>query len=573
MNRRAMLFGYALLAQLATPAAVAFGGEPPAPAITAIQQEIARTMQLEIEGLPKPHHVAVTLIGEEATAVEANLGSIVSKDHNRDRVLKLEMRVGDPSFDSFNFLGTEQEAVLVVPAPMEDDGVLIRQTLWLMADRVYKNASETFEAKRAHVESMAQGTDEVPDFSQAPVVKFQERAHDVIPSVDVLATLAREASAVFMAHPNIHRSFVRAGARARTRTFVDSAGTVIEDGSILVRVEIVAQTQADDGMMLTDHVTVLSGVVGDLPAASEVAAQAKALAERLEEARVAPVVDDYAGPVLFEGRAGPQLLRFLLADELSATPPPEPAASADASAGSSLSSRVGWRVLPLGFEVVDDPTVAAHAGHPLIGRYGFDDEGVRAERVGVVGDGTLLSLLSSRTPSVTMVKSNGHGRSGTSGHARGRASNMLVTVRDGMDEPSLRRRLLAAARAEGLDYGIIVAGLDEPALTHSEGVMGSSHLPEPAQIYRLRAGSKPERVRGGLLQGLRSRDLRHIVAAGRRPYAYSYMASSSPIRVPGVFGGDITTSIVAPSVLMPDVDVTKPTAPHPLPPIVTRPSR
>ena len=95
---------------------------------------------------------------------------------------------------------------------------------------------------------------------------------------------------------------------------MNSAGSTIEDGANLLRIEIVARTQADDGMVLADHASFASRSFEDLPSTEVLTKAAKELAVRLEKLRVAPVVDDYAGPVLFEGKAAPQLLRFLLAD-------------------------------------------------------------------------------------------------------------------------------------------------------------------------------------------------------------------------------------------------------------------
>ena len=544
------------------------------PASKALMQEIERAKGLELPGMPRPHHIATTLIGEHQCIVEASLGALIHSDRDQSRAIKVELRVGEPSFDSSNFLGAAEEPVVVAPAPLDDDPEALRRTVWLLADRAYKNATETFEAKRAHYESMAQQRSDVADFAAAAVESFRNTTAPALPPNAPYADLAKEVSAVFSGHSQIHRSVVRILSRRRNRTLVTSEGTSIEDANLSIRVEIVAWTQADDGMVLADCASFTSRRFEDLPTAKRLVAMAEEVASRLEKVRTAPVVDDYAGPVLFEGRASPQLLRFLLADELSDTAAPEP--SAGAASSSALASRVGGRVLPLGFEVTDDPSLGSHEGLALSGGYMFDDEGVRAQRVAVVREGKLQALLSSRMPSERLSVSNGHGRAGIAGHARGRVSNLLVSTRQGRPAASLRARLLAAARHEGLDHAIVVAGFDEPSLTEhamstSAGTAGGVVLPRPTEVYRIRAGAPPELVRGAAIQALRTRDLRHVMEAGRDLNAYSYLASSSPVRAPGAFGGEIPTTIVAPSLLMPDADVTRPTSPHPLPPIASKP--
>jgi hypothetical protein len=330
---------------------------------------------------------------------------------------------------------------------------------------------------------------------------------------------------------------------------------------------------ADDGMVLTDFFQVASTRSEPLPSLEELKAKAEELALRLLRLRNAPVVESYSGPVLFEGRASAQLLRFLLAEELSATPPPAPKEGGSQS-DDRASMRVGARVLPVDFDVIDDPTSAHFVGFPVIGGFVFDDEGVRAERVDVVRGGMLRSLLSSRIPSLFSDVSNGHGRAGLLGHARGRASNLWVRTNSGLSPQALRDRLMAAAKREGLEKAILIVGLDEPSLT--DGVTGSAQdfhavLPRVTEAYRITSKGRLELVRGLVLPSLRSRDLRQVLAAGREVCVHSYMASTSPFRTSRSMGGEIPTSIVAPSLLLPDVDV-EPTESHrPLPPIVTKP--
>jgi len=93
------------------------------------------------------------------------------------------------------------------------------------------------------------------------------------------------------------------------------------------------------------------------------------------------------------------------------------------------SSRVGLRVLPKGFSVIDDPGLSRWDGTTLLGGYPIDDEGVVAQRVELVQNGILRRLLMSRTPSKEFRGSNGHGRYGYSTGAVGWPSNLVVRAR------------------------------------------------------------------------------------------------------------------------------------------------
>jgi len=463
--------------------------------------------------------------------------------------------VGTNAFDSSNYFGVAEEPIVAVPAPLDNNTIALRHALYLAADRAYKSAVNVFEAKRAHRETLANEQSPIDDFSSAPVERSWRNTTHSLPSIETHAAFARCASSIFLQHPDVHRSSVRIVAQILSRTFVDSAGTMIEDSTPRLRVETTATTQADDGMVLVDRDTFASLDFSDMPSGCLIAHRAEEIATWLDRLRAAPIAPDYAGPVLFEGQAAPQIFRTLLADELSATPFPEPRETTEA-ASSYLSTRIGSRILPLGFDVTDDPTQVRMAQHPLLGSYAFDDQGVRAQAVRLVEDGVLKNLLSSRTPSRAVAASNGHGRAGGLGDARGRVSNLWLTSRSGLSPTALRSRLLQAAKREGLQYAMVITRLDEAT--------------NPTELYRVWNDGRIELLRGARLEGLRTRDMRQILAAGRDANAHSYWASNSPWPTPSRRSGSIPTTIVAPSVLFPDADIMAPVPPFALLPLAPR---
>jgi hypothetical protein len=69
-----------------------------------------------------------------------------------------------------------------------------------------------------------------------------------------------------------------------------------------------------------------------------------------------------------------------------------------------------------------------HVRSQLIGGYKIGDEGVAAQRIDVVKNGVLKTLLTSRIPSANNQTSNGHARRTADGGAfRGSAANLFVT--------------------------------------------------------------------------------------------------------------------------------------------------
>src|SRR5690606_14098180 len=194
------------------------------------------------------------------------------------------------------------------------------------------------------------------------------------------------------------------------------------------------------------------------------------LARGLVRLREAPVVENYTGPLLFEGVAAGQLLERLLRDQLSGAPAPEMPGGFRPQRR-SWASRSGLRVVCGGFSLVDDPGMTRLGDQTLVSGYRFDEEGVPAERVQLVENGTLKKLLMSRTPSKEMSSSNGHA-------ARhhftmvGRPSTLILSTNRGLSRQRLRARLLQRIQEEQLPHGFIIRQLQEPVAGMLAASMG-----------------------------------------------------------------------------------------------------
>lgn len=563
-------------------AAAATEQPPPAPdqaqllTLSALGDEVERAQaSLRLPGFPEPHYLAANVLDHDHVFVNATLGQAVSDSQRRSRLLQTEVRVGTAEFDSSGFMGAESP-LSTQEVPYEHNYEALRRELWLALDSAFKGAVSTYEAKRG--QRLTQTAQEKPaDFTPARASRWLSGAPvPELPRARYMK-LARAVSEVFRAYPDIQESGVSIMAATERRYFASSEGSQVIEPSALMEISIWARAQADDGMALAHFASFCSVTPDILPADAELLAAARRVADELTLLRKAPVVENYGGPVLFEAMSAPQLLRVLLSEEFSGTPPPE-APGGPLLESSYLSSRVGWKVLPPDVSVVDDPTLTELHGSPLIGGYHYDDEAVPGQRVQLASGGKLLGLLMSRTPSKQFSGSNGHGRGGLSGYVRARPSNLIFDSNAGLSPARLRAKLLQAAREEGLKYAMIVRQLDEPRLTggvlEQERVPANSGpvLPRPILIYRLGLDGKEQLVRGATLQSINARDLRYMLGVGARKSAFGYFAPSTVLPSVGAYAGDIPTSIVSPELLVRDIDVRRPTAPHKRPPLLTAPT-
>jgi predicted Zn-dependent protease len=220
-----------------------------------------------------------------------------------------------------------------------------------------------------------------------------------------------------------------------------------------------------------------------------------------------------------------------------------------------LEDRMNRPILPPYISVVDDPTVKTVNNRKLIGYYSIDDQGVPAKRVSLVDGGLLTDFLMSRRPGKGRLQSNGHGRNGAPGRETPQISNLIVTAKDGKSLEELKKELLKAAKEERLEYGIIIRASN----TSGNGVIGN-----PVMTYRVKVSDgKEELVRTGGAGGLNVQGLRHLIAVGND--------STAANRLVGTGGAETPTSVVAPSVLVEEISLDKPSGTQQKPSLITHP--
>jgi hypothetical protein len=173
----------------------------------------------------------------------------------------------------------------------------------------------------------------------------------------------------------------------------------------------------------------------------------------------------------------------------------------------------------------------------------------------MVEGGLLTNLLMSRRPGKGRLQSNGHGRNGYPGREAPQVSNLIVTVKDGKSYDDLKKELIRVAKEERLDYGIIIKGVNSG---------GNSPVGTPVLTYRIRVSDgKEELVRVAGASGINIQGLRHIVAVGNDSVASN--------RLVGTSGAETPTTIIAPSVLVEEISLSKPSGTQQKPSLITHP--
>ena len=566
--------------------------------IDALYQEIGRSMKsLRLGGAKDPYFISYKVTEVHVKDVAASLGSTTSDRDRHFVVLEAHVHVGSYQFDNSNFVFPGRESVdgiAQISMPLEATPKLARRSAWIATDAAYKEALEQLRAKQDALRSGASGGEtDVPSYSKA--AKISDVKTVLVPKLEDLEGIRKRAenlSRSFKGQDWVRDSRVSFTSFLERRWLLNSEGTRIHDTRRVSGVAVVAMGQAEDGQEISQFYTHYGETAADLPNDKELGKQAKDISKQLQNLAKAPLVEQYTGPVLFEGDGAVGIVQHSLAVHLSGTPLPVGLSDQDSLRfGGDLVNRVGQRVLNKNISVVDDPTKKKWKKTSLIGTYRVDDEGVPAERVEVVKRGKLLSLLMSRTPSSQLAKSNGHARlSMPGGIFRGSATNLFLQSKGGLSKKALRKRLQKEVRDQGLPYGIIVTQFNDPSLTMSDelsrfrlfqllSTLDRDAPPTATTAYKLFPNGKTELVRGVQLRPIRVRAWKDILAVSKQVSLKNFLQSTDDpflIRLAG--GGDgyvpssgIESSVVTPDLLFEELDIKTSAAGRRPPPSVPAP--
>jgi TldD protein len=558
--------------------------------LRAMRDEMARSKtRLELPALGneqpvRPYYIEYRLLDVDLREVVAEFGTLLTTEHTRNRFMNVEARVGNYKLDNSNFISDDGFRGFIGSqgsVGIDRDYDSLRQDLWIATDQAFKQAADQYSRKRAYLNSLARQTD-IDDFSKVQPVQIIEPLVNPDWSNRNWEQEARDASGALRLFPEIYESRVTYYLVYVTEYLLTSEGTEIRTNHSYAAIEAGMDTLAKDGMQLNHLYATYAPKPADLPNADTVRKGLNVAASELMALRSAEPAQDYTGPVLFEARAAAPLLAQVFGPALNGARPPvsfQPVVEQMLSGlggHSDWAGRLGARVLPNTVSLVDDPSAKEFHGTPLLGEYAVDDEGVRAQKLTLVENGTLKALLMSRRPGPDSDQSNGHGRAGFLADARPTMSNLIFSSTETLSPADLKKKFLDSCREEKLQYCLVVREMDNPALSilnqedFSEllasfggGAGNGDRL--PLLVYRVYpADGHEEVIRGARIIGLNTRALRNIAGIGNDNFVYNYMQSQVAGfagTALGAFGsaqiaqGGLPATVVAPSLLFEEVEV------------------
>ena len=493
--------------------------------LEALLTELERSQtQLKMNQVQAPYYIEYRVNEVEDLGIEAAFGALRENQHIHVRVLRVVVRVGDYKQDSYFARGQGETSIL----PLDNDPIALRRQLWLATDQAYKAAGQALAEKQAGLKQFSVDPNPVDDFAKArPVVAVEPTASLRVDEAGWKKTL-QDATSLYKQYPDMQSMTASARFTANNEYLVNSEGTVTRSGKTTYTVQLNSSAQAADGMRLSRSPAYMVARPEELPTRDALIGDTKKMLETVVALRQAPIVEEeYRGPVLFAADAADDIVASLIGQNVLGHKPQlgKPNRTTGAFATSYKT-----RVLPNFLSIVDDPTLNVFQGKSLVGSYDLDSEGVKAQAVNVIENGTLTNYLVGRQPIRDFPASNGHGRAAPGSFPGPSLGVLLVKSSEEQRAEDLKKKIIQMVTDQGKPYGYRVETLGP----------GNS----PRLLYRVYAkDGHEELVRGAVFSELDIRALRSdLIAVGNDP-----LVSNRP--------GGTPTTIICPSLLFGELEV------------------
>jgi TldD protein len=492
--------------------------------LEALLTELDRSKaQLKMDQVGPPYYIEYRVNDVDDYSAEAAFGALRENQRVRYRVLRVVVRIGDYKQDSYYGQGMGETNIL----PLDNDPIALRHQIWLATDDAYKAAGQALTEKQAALKQFSAETNPVDDFAKAAVVTQLDPTVALQLDETSWNKTIEDVTGLYRQYPEVQNVTASVRFSATNEYLVNSEGTVTRIGKKTYSVQLNSTAQAADGMRLSRNPFWMVAKADELPAHDQLIAESKKMLDTLTALLKAPIVEEeYRGPVLFAPDAADDVIASLVGSNVLGRKPQlgRPNRTIGAFATSYKT-----RVLPNFLTIVDDPTLKNFQGKSLVGNYDVDDDGVKAQPVTVVDNGTLVNYLVGRQPIRDFPASNGHDRAGTGTFPAPNLGVLVVKSSEAQSADALKQRVIQMITEQGKPYGYRV------------DTLGPGNAPR--LLYRIYPDGHEELVRGAVFNELDVRALRSdLMAVGNDPLVSNR-------------AGGIATTVISPSLLFDELEV------------------
>jgi TldD protein len=536
--------------------------QTPVPAVmTALQDELDRSMAALSSGDPPVYFISYTVADRQFSEVSGSNGAVLTSTENRGRWLEVQTRVGSYQLDDTHKLGDRQPSWTSpgTNLALDNDIPVLRREIWRETDRQYRAASEALIKVKTNQQVQVQTAEgSAPDFSHEGPHTSISAPVEIHVDRKPWEERVRKYTAAFSTSPAVLNSLATFTALGLNQYQANSEGTKLVFGQVHYRLELYVQSKAPDGMDIDRYANFDWLTPKDAPDDKTVFERIHTMIQETEALDKAPLVDPYAGPALLTGRATAVFFHEVFGHRA------EGFRQKDINEGQTFTSKVGERILPEFISIKDDPTEARFNGQMLLGNYAFDDEGVPARNVQLIDHGVLKTFLMGRSPLVSITNSNGHGRRQLGYVPVARQGNLIVSSTNAVTDAQLRQKLINMVKEQGKPFGLLIDDI-AGGFTFTGRGQPQAFQVLPLVVYKVFPDGRPDQlVRGVDIVGTPLVSLTKIVATGDTPDIFNGYC--------GAESGSVPVSAVAPAILISEMEVQKKETSTDKPPILPPPA-
>jgi predicted Zn-dependent protease len=425
-------------------------GEPQDSIIfAAMHDEMARSKQLlGVDQDPRPFYYSYSTSRKNGFYISATLGGVVLASYTPETTGNAMLAMGDykrmaEGVSKSGFTGR---------LPQEVDYDAYRREFWEATDALYKNHFATAGRRKAQLASrpLSPEQEAVADMQPLPPVTYiAEPGTPFVVDREALEGLASRVSAEMLKYPQFYDSGVTLRGVDQTVYRVTTEGQKLKENQCYVQLLVEAKIQNATGGVITDSKEFMARDASELPPAEAICREVDDMATNLLALSKAPLQkEQYSGPLMISGGSMERAFVYgsLREGKLN---------TCDSYFGSSntWTDKMGRRVLDKRLVVKDCPAMQTYEGQTLLGHYAVDADGVRpADELTLIDKGVLTARLTGRYPSKGQPASNGHDRFTTNDGQQESASVTVVQPIETVSQAKMKKQLIKAAKAEGLDY-------------------------------------------------------------------------------------------------------------------------
>ncbi len=541
------------------PAATPTATEPPV--LTAMQDELDRSMTALSKADPPVYFISYTVSDRQYVQVSGSNGALLSSSEDQGRWLEVQTRTGTYQLDDTHALGDRQPSWTSPGESMviDNDIPVLRREIWRETDRQYRASTQALiKVKTSQQVQVQTAESTAPDFSKEPPHTYIGPRVEIHVDRKPWEERVRRYTAAFSKSPAVLNSIATFTVLGMNQYQVNSEGTKLGFGQVHYRLELYVQSKAPDGMDINRFANFDWLEPKDAPDDKTVFARIQTMIQETEALDKAPLIDPYAGPALLTGRAAAVFFHEVFGHRA------EGFRQKEINEGQTFTSKIGEQILPDFISIKDDPTEATLGGQMLLGYYPYDDEGVPAEDVQLIDHGVLKTFLMSRSPLVNVPHSNGHGRRQLGYVPVARQGNLIVSSSRTMTDQQLRQKLIELVKQQGKPFGLLIDDI-AGGFTFTGRSNPQAFQVLPLVVYKVFPDGRPdELVRGVDIVGTPLVSLTKIVATGDTQEIFNGYC--------GAESGSVPVSAVAPAILISEMEVQKKETSTDRPPILPPPA-